>query len=81
MQLGNKINHLEKKIDRGDVKENHGEFIKNSIPILKTQQRFKSERHSVLSEEIDKVALSSNDDKRMQSIHSIKTYAYGFTEW
>ena len=80
MQLGNKINHLEKKIDRGDVKENHGEFIKNSIPILKTQQRFKSERHSVLSEEIDKVALSSNDDKRMQSIHSIKTYAYGFIE-
>ena len=24
-----------------------------------------------------KTALSSNDDKRMQSFHSIETYAYG----
>ena len=29
------------------------------------------------TEEINKIALSSNDDKRMQSIDSIKTYAYG----
>ena len=28
------------------------------------------------SEEINKSALSSNDDKRMQSIDSISTYAY-----
>ena len=31
----------------------------------KTQQRFKSERHNVFTEEINKIALSSNDDKRM----------------
>ena len=43
----------------------------------KTQQRFKSERHNVFTEEINKIALSSNDDKRMQSIDSIETYAYG----
>ena len=42
----------------------------------KTQQRFKSERHNVFTEEINKIALSSNDDKRMQSIDSIETYAY-----
>ena len=29
----------------------------------KTQQRFKSERHYVFTEEINKIALSSNDDK------------------
>ena len=33
--------------------------------ILKTQLRFKSERHNVFTEEINKIALSSNDDKRM----------------
>ena len=41
------------------------------------QQRFKSERHNVFTEEINKIALSSNDDKRMQSIDSIETYTFG----
>ena len=44
---------------------------------LKTQQRFKSEKCTVFTEEINKTALSSNDDKRMQSIDSIEVYAYG----
>ena len=30
-----------------------------------------------MAEEINKIALSSNDDKRMQSIDSIEKYAYG----
>ena len=29
------------------------------------------------TEEIDKIPLSSNDDKRIQSIVLIETYAYG----
>ena len=33
--------------------------------MLKTLQRFKSERHNVFTEEINKTALSSNDDRRM----------------
>ena len=44
---------------------------------LKTQKRFKSERYNVFTEEINKTSLISDDDKRMQSIDSIKTYAYG----
>ena len=52
-------------------------FIRNKKSILKTQQRFKSERHNVFTEEIIKIALSSNDEKRMQSIDLIKTHAYG----
>ena len=39
--------------------------MRNNKSILKTQQRFKSERHNVFTEEINKIALSSNDDKRM----------------
>ena len=33
--------------------------------ILKSQQRFNSERHDVYTEEINKIALSSNDDKSL----------------
>ena len=31
---------------------------------------------NVFTEEINKISLSSNDDKRMQSIYLTKTYAY-----
>ena len=30
-----------------------------------------------MTEEVYKIALSANDDKRIQSIDSIETYAYG----
>ena len=53
------------------------EVIKSNKSILKIQQRLQSERHNVFTEEINKTALSSNDDKRMQSIDLIETYAYG----
>ena len=32
--------------------------------ILKSQQRFKSEAHKVFTEDINKITLSSNDNKR-----------------
>ena len=47
---------------------------KNKI-ILKSQQRFKSEAHNVYTKEINKIALSSNNDKgyklltELQHIH------------
>ena len=47
----------------------------NNKLILKTQKRFRSEKHNVFTEEIDKIALSSNDDKRIQPIHSLEAYA------
>ena len=45
--------------------------------MIKIQQRFKSEKHNVFYEEINKIALSSNDDIKMQSTDSIERYAYG----
>ena len=53
--------------------KHHKEFIRNIKSILKAHQRFKSERHNAFTEEISKIALSSNDDKRMQSIDLIET--------
>ena len=43
---------------------------------METQQRFRSERHNVFTEGINKIALSSNDDKIVQSIDLIETYLY-----
>ena len=48
--------------------------------MLKTQKRLKNERHNVFTDEINMIALSSNIDKRMQSIDSIETYAYGLSK-
>ena len=77
-ELDNKINYLEKdKIDINSINENIKRFIKNNKSILKTQQRFKSQRHNVFTEEINKNALGSNHDKRVQSIDWMETYAYG----
>ena len=46
------------------------------MPILKIQKRFKSEKHNAFTEQINKIALSSNDVKIIQSIDSIETNAY-----
>ena len=60
-----------KKIDVDSLKEDHKELI------LKTKKRRKSECHNVFAGEINNIALSSNGDKRMESVFSIETYAYG----
>ena len=51
-------------------------LLNNEI-ILKSQQRFKSEAHNVYTEEVTKIALSSNDDKRLQTCDRIASYPYG----
>ena len=70
--MENKINYFEKKkVDVDSVKEDYKEFIKNNKSLSATQQTFRSE--NVFTEEINKNALSSNDDKIMWSIGSIET--------
>ena len=51
-------------------------LFKNEI-ILKSQQRFKSEAHNVYTEEINKIALSSNDYKRLKTFDRITSYPHG----
>ena len=45
--------------------------------MLKSLQRFRSEKHHTSTEEVNKIALSANSDKRVQSIDSTERYAYG----
>ena len=50
----------------------------NDEVILKSQQRFISKKHDVFTENIIKIALSNNDDKRMVSSNKITSYPYGY---
>ena len=64
-QIINIVNYLEEKgINVESLKEDKKE-IKNRL-ISKTEQRFKIERHNVFTEEINRIALSLFDNKRMQ---------------
>ena len=44
--------------------------------ILKSQQRFESDHHNVDTEQINKIPLSINDVKRLQTFDKITTYPY-----
>ena len=57
--------------------ENYTDCLLNNKIMLKSQQRFKSDNHKIYTEKINKIALSSNDDKRLQMHDKITTYPYG----
>ena len=42
-----------------------------------SQQRFRSEENNIFTEQVNKIALSANDEKKIQLINSIETSAYG----
>ena len=63
-------------IKRKLISDNYIESLFNSKTIIKSQQRFKSDHHNVHTEEVNKIALSSNDDKRLQTFDGITTYLY-----
>ena len=50
-------------------------FTCNKI-MWRLQQRFKSELHNVFTDKVNKMALRSNDDKRLQSFSRVKSYPY-----
>ena len=54
--------------------ENYTDCLSNDKIILKSQQIFKSDYHNVCTEQINKIALSSNDDKRLQTFDKIVIY-------
>ena len=58
--------------------EDYKKCLFDNKPMLKSQQRFKSENHKVDTENINKIALSSNDDKRIVALDGITSYPYGY---
>ena len=57
--------------------EHYSECLKEKKKILRSQQRFKSDRHDVYTEEINKITFSYNDDTRLIAFDGITTYPYG----
>ena len=57
--------------------ENYKDSLFNNKTILKSQLRFKSDHHNVYKEEVNKITLNSNDDKRLQTFDRVTTYLYG----
>ena len=57
--------------------ENYKESVLKNQTILRSQLRLKSEGHNVSTEEVNKIAISNNDDKRLQTIYGIITYPIG----
>ena len=57
--------------------ENYKDCLFNDKIISKSQQIFKSNHHKVYTEEVNKIALNSNDDERLQTFDKISTYPYG----
>ena len=64
-------------IKRRLMSENYKDCLFNNKTILKSQQVFKSDHHDVYTVEINKIALSSNDDKRLQTFDETTAYPYG----
>ena len=60
--------------------EDYTKCLFGNEPMLKSQQRFKSENHEVYTENINKIALSSNDDKRIVALDGITSYPYGYCD-
>ena len=82
----NKDNNKGKKKAKGTKKcvvkkditfENYKDALFNNKSIMKSQRVFKSDHHSISTVEINKIALSSNDDKIVQTFDGITTYPIG----
>ena len=57
--------------------ENYKDSLFNDKTILQSQLRFESNHHDVYTEEVDKIALNSNDDKKLLTFDRVSTYPYG----
>ena len=65
---------IKKMIKFNDYKK----CLLNDKVIFKSQQRFISKKHDVYTKNINKIALSNDDDKRIVSSDKITSYPHGY---
>ena len=66
---------IKEVIKFGDYKK----CLLNDEVVLKSQHRFISNKHDVYTEDVNKIALSNDDDKRIVSLDKISSYPYRYT--
>ena len=57
--------------------ENYKDYLFNNKTVYRSQEIFKSYYQNTYTEEVNTIALSSNDDKRLQTFDRITTYPFG----
>ena len=57
--------------------KNYMDSLFNDEVTIKLQQRFRSDHHRVYTEEVNKIALRSHDDKRLQTFDKVTAFPYG----
>ena len=51
--------------------------IKNKGIISRWQRKFRTQKHNVFTEDVNKIAMRADDNKRIQSTNSIETFVCG----
>ena len=64
-------------IKRRFMFQNYKDSLFNNETILKSQRIFKSDHHDVYTKKVNQIALSSTDNKRLQTLDRVTTYPYG----
>ena len=65
----------EKCVIKGRVKfKDYCDSLFKNKNILRSQQRFKSDHHTIYTKEVNKTAISSDDDKRLQNLKYFYNY-------
>ena len=58
--------------------DDYKKCLLNDKVILRSQRRFISKKHDVYTEDVNKIALSNDDDKRIISSDKITSYPYSY---
>ena len=65
----------EKCVIKGRVKfKDYCHSLFKNKNILRSQRRFKSDHHTIYTKEVNKTAISSDDDKRLQNLKYFYNY-------
>ena len=57
--------------------KNYKDCLFNNKTVYRSQKRFRSYYHVMYTEKVNKIALSSNDNKKLQTFDRVTTYPYG----
>ena len=76
--VGKRAKGVKKCVIKKNLKFSDYEYcLINNKKIMRSQKKFKSERHVVSTTQTEKIALSNKDDKRFIDFNGITTHAYG----